>query len=33
LATANPSKISLAQFFTISTFDMARALLTWHEHF
>jgi hypothetical protein len=35
LATANPSKISLSQFWTMSTFHMARALLTetmfsWH---
>jgi hypothetical protein len=28
LATANPSKISLSQFWTMSTFHMARALLT-----
>jgi hypothetical protein len=27
-ATANPSKISLSQFWTMSTFHMARALLT-----
>jgi hypothetical protein len=28
LATANPSKISFSQFWTMSTFHMARALLT-----
>jgi hypothetical protein len=28
LATANPSKISISQFWTMSTFHMARALLT-----
>jgi hypothetical protein len=28
LATANPSKISLLQFCTMSTFHMARAFLT-----
>jgi hypothetical protein len=28
LATANPSKISIPQFWTMSTFHMARALLT-----
>jgi hypothetical protein len=28
LATANPSKISLSQFWTMSTFYMVRALLT-----
>jgi hypothetical protein len=28
LATANPSKTSLSQFWTMSTFHMARALLT-----
>jgi hypothetical protein len=28
LATANPSKVSLSQFCTMSTFHMARALLT-----